>query len=624
MLVLLSAVFSVTCIPFGTQKLGSSRRIIDSTAAAVMLPPNSKSPTSSIFLPASPVASSSPASAAASSPPACDFESYESSGCEDEEGSVCETASQKCVCRDRSSIRLLAYCLPGNKDIGQDCYTSAQCSAVPNAGCYIFGKEYDNERISGGHNVGRQVSNWPTGTCRCNMGHQWDNGTSSCVKKLIGSWCNDDWDCIKEKFNTQCSRPANLCECSWGYFYDPKSESCLVPKLYGVKCLSDRDCSPEHLICSPSTSRCVCPAGFHFDVIHPGCKPNDDSSCDKGYKWDEDWGRCIPARSSSLATGPAFPFNQLNNNLNRISANNNSRSGDPSLGSSPDESSSFFSTALLLVVPTVVAFVLLAHYCYFKRRDEDVSDLDAGALRSTHVHNLAKFCAYPPYGRSALIKGPTSCVGPPGPLFPGVPCCAVAGKLHLGPGGKLAILESVAEEGRLDASSEAGDEGPADASDSQKEGTSDRPSDEKTGTTTGDPVVVSASPPPPHPCSPFNHTSSCSSSPLPPPPPPPPLSPPGTGKQLEQRLAAHVTATTTTSRTTTAAAAGEGASGGDGRSSKSPPQSRPRSVVLVSSSSDRTPEKTASSSLTTASSSERASSSVLVTTNPADESRDDV
>ena len=519
MLVLLGCTAAVVnCLPFAS--LMASKRI-DATNREM---PNTKSPIPSVFM--SPSSSPTSTASAASAITPCDFETYDPSGCEDEEGSYCESTSQKCLCRDGFSIRLLAYCLP-QKEIGQDCYTSAQCSSIPNAACYIFGKEYDNERISGGHNVGRQVSNWPTGTCRCSMGYQWNNDSASCIKKLVGSWCNDDWDCIKEKFNTQCSRPKNLCECSWGYFYDSRTDSCQVPKLYGLKCLSNSECAPENLICSPTTSRCVCPAGFHFDVIHPGCKPNDDSSCDKGYKWDEEWGRCIPARSAAAA----FPFNQLNQNRNSASnSNNNNNNGvntrnpDPTPGvNSTDDSSSSFSTALILILPNVVAFALIMHYCYFKRREEDVSDLDSGALRSTHVHNLAKFCAYPPYGRSSLIKGPP-CAGPG--VFPGVPCCAVAGKLHVGP--KLSVLESVAEEGRLDTSSEAGAESTTDPEDKTKDKTiedEESAAVAKTAESAGSDGDAASPLPPPPSCSELNESSSTS------------------GKQLESRSAAEVTIT---------------------------------------------------------------------------------
>lgn len=373
----------------------------------------------------------------------CDFDTYESTGCEDEEGSYCDTETQRCLCKEGYPIRLLSYCLP-RKSIGDDCYTSSQCNQVGNAACFIFGKEYDNERISGGHNVGRQLSNWPTGTCRCNIGYQilpeilpsvnstsksFEEGISTssatieCSKKTVGSWCTDDWDCIKETFNTQCARPQNLCECSWGFYYDDTTDSCQIPKLYESKCTSDTDCSPEKLICSPR-GRCVCPKGFHFDVIHPGCKPNDDSSCDFGYKWDEEWGRCIPARSAAAA----FPFNQINSR-NKSPSDKNSNSGNiPESStittsvfkdSSSSSESSTFSTVLFIIVPNMVLFALLGHYCYFRKRDDededaDTSDLERGQLRSIRpTHNL--FCSYPyRNGHPTAIRNDsigTCCVG---------------------------------------------------------------------------------------------------------------------------------------------------------------------------------------------------------------------
>ena len=393
----------------------------------------------------SPALPSQTSSSSVSSPSIlCDFDSFEK-GCEDEIGSVCDTSSQRCVCKEGYPIRLLAYCL-APKAIGQDCYTSSQCKDIDQTACFIFGKEYDNERISGGHNVGRQVSNWPTGMCRCNIGYQFDNSSRTCIKKTIGSWCNDDWDCIKDKFNTQCSRPQNLCECSWGFYYDPKTDSCQVPKLYGLKCTSNQDCSDEALICSETTFRCTCPSGTHFDPIHPGCKPNDDSSCDSGYKWDQEWGRCIPIRSP----GSAFPFNQINRNSatsSKDSNRNRDNSLDPTLKvnstDSSAEESTTLSTILLLVLPNAVAFVVIIRCCYYRKQEEDALERDlerAGGPGLMHIrsaHNFPKFCAYPPYGRPTLMHG-----------FVGPCCTGPTGKLHAG--AKLAVLEAVAEEGKLD------------------------------------------------------------------------------------------------------------------------------------------------------------------------------
>lgn len=410
--------------------------------AFLQLPePSSLSP---LLLPALPPlqsTSSSPSSSSAAI--ACDFDSFEK-GCEDEQGSFCETTSQRCLCQEGFPIRLLAYCL-SSKEIGQDCYTSSQCKNIEHAACFIFGKEYDNERISGGHNVGRQVSNWPTGTCRCHIGYQWDNSSMSCVKKTIGSWCNDDWDCIKDKFNTQCSRPQNLCECAWGFYYDPKTDSCQVPKLYGLKCTSNEDCSDEKFVCSETTFRCSCPTGTHWDPIHPGCKPNNDSSCDKGYKWDSEWDRCIPVR----APGSAFPFNQINSNINRNSATNkdnrqresiDSKATVNSTDNSTADESSPLQTVLILVLPIVATLFLIIHCCYHRKQEEDALERDlerraGGGPGLTHLrlsHNFPKFCSYPPYGRPTLINS-----------FPGPCCVGPTGKLHTA---KLAVLEAVVEE----------------------------------------------------------------------------------------------------------------------------------------------------------------------------------
>lgn len=443
----------------GSGGAGSTSPSLGSSSGASLPSSSLSSPSSGLASSSSSSSSSASSSSSSSSSlpsfvpqsntpsPPCDFDTYETTGCEDDEGSYCDTNTQKCTCKDDHPIRLLGYCLK-IKQIGEECYTSAQCKSINNAACYIFGKEYDNERISGGHNVGRQVSNWPTGNCRCNLGHQWDNVTESCIKKTIGSWCNDDWDCIKEKYNTQCSRPQNLCECAWGFFYDAKTDSCQTPKLWGQKCISNVDCEAENFICSQSTFKCVCPSGFHFDPIHPGCKINADSSCDRGYRWDEDWGRCIPVRSAASA----FPFNSLtgvnilgsrtkSTSLDRSNDHSGSSVHSSKPDSNNDSGSSSVTTALILILPNVIAFALILRYCYYRKREEDSSDLtddlERGnfAIRSAHLHNLTKFCAYPPYTTRTILPGGsikahhgtclgTTVVGYPGDMAIGTCCVA--------------------------------------------------------------------------------------------------------------------------------------------------------------------------------------------------------
>lgn len=437
-----------------------STSLASSSALSPSLPSSSSSSGSSVYSSSS--SSSLPGSSVASL--SCDFDTFSPSGCEDDTGSFCDS-SQKCSCKDDHPIRLLGYCLK-LKQIGEECYTSAQCKSINNAACYIFGKEYDNERISGGHNVGRQVSNWPTGNCRCNLGHQWDNVTETCIKKTIGSWCNDDWDCIKDKYNTQCSRPQNVCECAWGFFYDLKSDSCQTPKLWGQKCISNVDCEAENFICSPTTFKCVCPSGFHFDAIHPGCKVNADSSCERGYRWDEMWGRCIPNRSPSAV----FPSLTAMHGVRTKSVSTGDHSGssvNTSKSDSNSESNSSIATMLILILPNVIAFALILRYCYYRKREEDSSDLTddlergSFAIRSAHLHNLTKFCAYPPYTsttRTILpdsgLKGhhgsclATTVVSYTGDMAIGT-CCSIAAVTTASTAGKIthgkSVLESVEE-----------------------------------------------------------------------------------------------------------------------------------------------------------------------------------
>lgn len=298
----------------------------------------------------------------------CDFISSET-GCEDVLGSVCDPQSNVCQCKPQYPVRLLSYCLQ-KKSIGEDCFTSSQCSQIKNAACFIFGKEYDNERFSGGHNVGRNVYGWPSGICRCHIGYQYDNLTDSCIKRTIGSWCNDWSDCIKHTFNSYCKKTDFLCDCSWGFFYDPLTDTCNLPQLFGTKCLADEECSKERLSCLDG--RCACPVGHHYDTTYANCKPNDDSSCEYGYKWDEEWGRCIPSsRSSTL----------------QIHRPKQVDSETAVLAESDD--SSYLKTILIFAFPNTIAFGLLVRYCYYKKQDERI-EREEDIERGLHITEKEK------------------------------------------------------------------------------------------------------------------------------------------------------------------------------------------------------------------------------------------
>lgn len=191
----------------------------------------------------------------------CDFLNHKETGCEDEIGSRCDPNTSKCVCKESHPVRLLDFCLKLSR-LNGPCYTSGQCSSViANASCYIFGKEYDLDS----HNLGRLVTKWPLGVCKCRLGFAYNITTNSCEKRVIGSWCSMDKHCWTirslNSISSFCDKKRGECECAWGTRYESKLDTCVpdttpVNSLrnnginypnrqvyYMSKCEQDTDCS---------------------------------------------------------------------------------------------------------------------------------------------------------------------------------------------------------------------------------------------------------------------------------------------------------------------------------------------------------------------------------------------
>lgn len=299
----------------------------------------------------------------------CDFEKFKN-GCEDLEGSFCEESNSTCLCKPEYPIRMYKYCLKPKK-IGEACYTSRQCETIENAACYIFGKEYDK---TGDHNVWLPLSDWPIGTCKCKINHQIDVSNNTCIKRVIGSWCSDDRDCIKETLHSQCKlrigSHLSFCECSWGYFYDPLTDTCNQP-LFGSKCTNNHDCAQENLVCF--MGRCKCPEGTHLNkqnaLATSNCVPNDNSSCDHGYRWDDEKERCV------LIIHSTKPKNVENTD-------------------DKDKSISY-EKIIIIVIFNVVAIGLVVKYCYYKKGDDlnlgEVNLADPGVIRANEILKFPRY-----------------------------------------------------------------------------------------------------------------------------------------------------------------------------------------------------------------------------------------
>lgn len=335
-----------------------------------------------------------------SAPIPCDFEKYPTVGCEDSVGSYCDLESSRCHCKPDYPIRLFKYCLR-YVGINETCYTSRQCNETFNAACYILGTEYDH---SGGHNVGFQLSDWPEGKCRCRLGHQFDTNNGTCVKRTIGSWCNTDRDCTKENFHSFCNRKSSICECVYGYIYDSLDDTCSPQRLYGSKCRSSDDCSRDQLVCTGG--RCKCPKGSHWDAIYPGslCKPNNDSACAYGYRWDTDKERCVLKIYKDDDGEDLDGLDDVGLTGNDLRPNRG-RGGNS--GSSGDGGSLSMVTIVVIVLANIFVIFVLLRYWYIRKREDSEEDLtERGHIRPT----------LKPYYGDHLIHGQGIGVVPMGPI----------------------------------------------------------------------------------------------------------------------------------------------------------------------------------------------------------------
>lgn len=283
-------------------------------------------------------------------------------------------------CKQGYPIRLFKYCLKYAK-IDETCYTSRQCNETSNAACYILGTEYDH---SGSHHVGSQLSDWPAGKCSCRFGHQYDPLNNTCIKKTIGSWCGYDRDCNKENVHSYCNKKTFKCDCLYDYIYDQENDSCTPRQLYGSKCVDDDDCARESLICLGG--RCRCPKDFHVDHKLPGflCKPNNDSACNIGYKWDDFRERCVPKSVHANHRGKQFPID-----ISEIS--------DLEIGTSSDLPISI-STIIISIIASAMLMMIVRYFLCMKREDSEEDLAEIGHIRPTHM-------LHKPY----LVRGDLGC-----------------------------------------------------------------------------------------------------------------------------------------------------------------------------------------------------------------------
>lgn len=196
----------------------------------------------------------------------CNFDEFKN-GCVDNRGSTCDTNTNKCVCKDGFEIRLAEFCLK-RKNLGDSCFASAQCNHIENAGCYNYREEYNHIPSAF---FGIIQKNWPSGICRCKVGHDFDEKVNKCVKKTIGSWCHNLWDCRQKIPQSYCE--SNICQCNPSYFYNQTNDDCHYQEMFGSVCATTEDCLGPHLDCFNGS--CKCASTYYFDESKlPNCQPN--------------------------------------------------------------------------------------------------------------------------------------------------------------------------------------------------------------------------------------------------------------------------------------------------------------------------------------------------------------
>ena len=200
----------------------------------------------------------------------CEINEFQS-GCIDRIGSQCDTETRVCVCKPDYTIKLGDYCLQP-KFIDENCYVSVQCNHIPNAGCYNYREEftYNPSNLFGSYQI-----KWPSGKCRCKNGHTFELNTNTCVKRIIGSWCSNVWDCRQE--DKRVISPYNcensVCECSADYKFNQTTNDCHYIETYGMVCEgNDKKCTSPTLCIE---KKCQCPPNHYLDVNKtPKCQPN--------------------------------------------------------------------------------------------------------------------------------------------------------------------------------------------------------------------------------------------------------------------------------------------------------------------------------------------------------------
>jgi hypothetical protein len=98
------------------------------------------------------------------------------------------------------------------------------------------------------------------GRCECRLGYE--SSPQGCVKRTIGSRCDDDTMCQDAIDWSVCSTTSHRCTCRPGYESSPKNESCIKIPIERLLCVTDEDCIRQ----SPNTrctgTTCACQDGF--------------------------------------------------------------------------------------------------------------------------------------------------------------------------------------------------------------------------------------------------------------------------------------------------------------------------------------------------------------------------
>lgn len=207
----------------------------------------------------------------------CDYSRYYGTGCPDHQTTICDPKRMECVCR-AGSIVIEGRCMT-IKSIDEPCYSSKECETTSGAKCINTFGEIESLSSRTGANKAQdvdssltgQLANTPNiffnlhaGYCQCPNGFYHHQEKGKCIKRLIGSKCQNSTECFAKQ-HSMCDTEQRRCICDVGFIVDSQSDQC-----------------------KPVTSA----GGNSGDTRSPS--PRATPLCEYGLIWDQGVRKCVP------------------------------------------------------------------------------------------------------------------------------------------------------------------------------------------------------------------------------------------------------------------------------------------------------------------------------------------